>query len=349
MTVGAEQQGMVAGDAVNTASRVQSAGRTRAGVGRRDDPAADLVGDHLRRRRQPPAEGQGRADAAVGGPRGRRGRAAAPSVPTVSRRRSSAATASCGWSRSSSTASRRRGRPALLVVDGEAGVGQVAAGAGSSRSTSTGSTDTGALAQRPLPGLRRGCRLLRAGRGGPRGRLRPTGRTTTPTGAGRRRSSLERGPGGVRAGPGRSGRGCGRASAPCSARRGRQLPREDLFAAWTTFFERVGGGTEPVVDGDRRRAARRRRAAAVRRAPAGRGDRSRCFVVLLTRPGLLERASRAGDEPARHGAPPADAVDDRHGRPARRAGVRTARRGARPRWCSAPRACRCSRSRRCAP
>ena len=43
VTVGATAEGMVAGDAVNTAARVQARGRARTGLGRRDDPIARPV------------------------------------------------------------------------------------------------------------------------------------------------------------------------------------------------------------------------------------------------------------------------------------------------------------------
>ena len=61
VTIGAEGEGMVAGDLVNTASRVQSARRARHGARRRGDPPRDRADDRLRGRRQPRAEGEGRA------------------------------------------------------------------------------------------------------------------------------------------------------------------------------------------------------------------------------------------------------------------------------------------------
>ena len=96
VTLGAEGQGMVAGDLVNTASRIQSDGRAGHGARRRGDPARDGADDRLRGRRRARAEGQGRADAAVAGAPGRLRRARRAEVGRASRRRSSAATASCG-------------------------------------------------------------------------------------------------------------------------------------------------------------------------------------------------------------------------------------------------------------
>ena len=102
---------MVAGDAVNTAARVQSAAEPgRVWVDERD-PVAGRGGDHLRRHRRAPAEGQGRAGAAVGGrDRGRRGRRRV-SGSTGWRRRSPGGTPTCAWSRISSTPPRSRAGP----------------------------------------------------------------------------------------------------------------------------------------------------------------------------------------------------------------------------------------------
>ena len=96
VTLGAEGQGMVAGDLVNTASRIQSAAEPGHGARRRGDAARDRAGDRLRGRRRARAEGQGRADAALAGAARRLRACAARSSRQGSRRRSSAATASCG-------------------------------------------------------------------------------------------------------------------------------------------------------------------------------------------------------------------------------------------------------------
>ena len=108
VTLGATGQGMVAGDLVNTASRLQSVaapGRPR----RRGDPAADQPRHRLRARRRAGPEGQDRA-----GPGWRALRVVAEvadgTAPRRSRRHSSAATMSCGCSRNSSTP--RAGRSA---------------------------------------------------------------------------------------------------------------------------------------------------------------------------------------------------------------------------------------------
>ena len=67
VTIGAEGQGMVAGDLVNTASRVQSAAEPGHGVRRRVDAPRDGADDRLRGRRLVRAEGQGGPDPALAG------------------------------------------------------------------------------------------------------------------------------------------------------------------------------------------------------------------------------------------------------------------------------------------
>ena len=103
VTVGAEGQGMVAGDLVNTA--VAGADRSRAGHGARGrvDSEDDGGGSRLRGRRRARAQGEGRAGRAVARPAGRRrtrwARAASTGLeaPFVGREAES-----CAWSRSSS-------------------------------------------------------------------------------------------------------------------------------------------------------------------------------------------------------------------------------------------------------
>ena len=79
VTLGAAQEGMVAGDAVNTAARVQAAADPGSGAGGWGDAAAGRAWGRVRRRGGACAEGQGRAAAPVaGGPgAGRGGRVAA--------------------------------------------------------------------------------------------------------------------------------------------------------------------------------------------------------------------------------------------------------------------------------
>ena len=65
VTIGAQGEGMVAGDLVNTASRIQSVGRARDGARRRGDAAGHRAGDRLRGGRLPRAQGEVRAGAAL--------------------------------------------------------------------------------------------------------------------------------------------------------------------------------------------------------------------------------------------------------------------------------------------
>ena len=137
VTLGAEGQGMVAGDLVNTASRVQSAGRAGNRARRRRDPACDQRPSSTRRSartssraRQEPLQ-LWRASAWSRRP-------AARSSHRASRHRSSAATASSARSRTCSTrAPTRAGRVSSPSPASPASGSR--ASRGSSTSTSTAS------------------------------------------------------------------------------------------------------------------------------------------------------------------------------------------------------------------
>ncbi|UMG94231.1 adenylate/guanylate cyclase domain-containing protein [Nocardioides sp. TF02-7] len=90
------------------------------------------------------------------------------------------------------------------------------------------------------------------------------------------------------------------------------FPREDLFAAWTTFFARVSEPGDPVVlvVDDAQHADDGLIAYLEHLLTAGWFP---CFVMLLTRPGLLERHPRPRHQPAGHRAPPRHAGARRHG------------------------------------
>ena len=107
VTLGATNQGMVAGDIVNTAARLQAAAA----------PGTVLVGEATQRAAggvafepagRAGAQGQGRARSRVASRPGRRRSAAAAAGARPSRRRSSVATRSCASSRTSSTPRRAR-------------------------------------------------------------------------------------------------------------------------------------------------------------------------------------------------------------------------------------------------
>ena len=109
-------EGLVVGDRVNTASRVQSAAAPGTVLRRRGHPAGDLRRHRLRGRRRARGQGQGRAAAAVAGGAGRRRAWRAPSASEGLRGPASwAATPSCGWSRSSSTPGVDRGAARLVA------------------------------------------------------------------------------------------------------------------------------------------------------------------------------------------------------------------------------------------
>ena len=72
VTLGAVGEGMVAGDLVNTAARLQSVAPAGHGPRRRSDAAGGRVGHQLRGRRRAAAQGQGQPGAGLAGAAGRR-------------------------------------------------------------------------------------------------------------------------------------------------------------------------------------------------------------------------------------------------------------------------------------
>ncbi len=156
---------MVAGDLVNTASRVQSAAEPGAVLRRRDDPARHRADDRLRGRRLLRVQGQGQSLAAARRPTRRLRLDAARSSRMGSRRRSSDAIASSGRSRISSTLGRgAQGAPHLR--DGHRRHRQVASRLGVLQVLRRHRRADRVLAPRALPLLRRGGDLLGARRHG---------------------------------------------------------------------------------------------------------------------------------------------------------------------------------------
>ena len=123
VTLGATNQGMVAGDMVNTASRLQSVA----------PPSTVLVGEATQRaagsaivfEAAPTRSSRARRARSRRGAPSASSRSAAASVGRRRwRRRSSVATRSCASSRTSSTRPVREGRPRLVSVIGPAGIGK---------------------------------------------------------------------------------------------------------------------------------------------------------------------------------------------------------------------------------
>ena len=166
VTLGAEGQGMVAGDLVNTASRIQSAA----------EPGTVLVGEATRRATEAAIAYEDAGDARAQGQGGAASRSGARSASWPARRRRSGAAGLeppfVGRDRElrlvkelfHATAEERQ-RPAR-VGRRRRRHRQVAARAGSSRSTSTASSSDVCWHRGPLPLVRRGRRVLGAGRDG---------------------------------------------------------------------------------------------------------------------------------------------------------------------------------------
>ena len=112
VTLGATNQGIVAGDMVNTASRLQSAAAPGTVLVGEATDARRLHRHLLRAGRRADAQGQGARHPRLAGDHGRGAGVADRAAPRPSSRRSWGATTSCASSRSSSTrrrASRSRG------------------------------------------------------------------------------------------------------------------------------------------------------------------------------------------------------------------------------------------------
>ena len=212
-------------------------GRAGDGVRRRGDAPRHRADDRLRGRRLVRAEGQGRTDAALAGAAGRLRRCAARSSRTVSRRRSSAATASCARSRICSTPAPRSRRRIWCRSPGSPG--------SASRASRwefykyfDGIAETRLLAPRPLSLLRRGRHLLGARRHGADALPDRRGR-----GAGVGAREAARDPRGARSSTRTSAASSSRGSRTCSGSAEHQArDQQDLFAAWRLFFERLAEG-----------------------------------------------------------------------------------------------------------
>ena len=280
VTIGAVGQGMVAGDLVNTASRLQSVAAAGVRPRRRGRPSAQPPRrDRLRAGRRAGAQGQGRPGRRLARPPGRRRARRQRAAATCSRPPSSAGPTSCASSRTSSTPRRASTGRASSRSPGRPGSAR-AASPGSSRSTPMASPRT-LVARGPLARVRR--RASRSGRSarwcgaGPGSRDRR--RATTRDAGGRRR--------------GRAPRRCRRApldrASPARAprRRDRRRGPEQLFGAWRPSSS--GSPRAPRRARLRGPPPRRPRPPRLHRPPARVEPGAPILVLTLARPELLER------------------------------------------------------------
>ena len=213
VTIGAEGEGMVAGDLVNTASRIQSARRAGDRARRRGHPPRDRANGRLRGCRQSRAEGEGRTDAALACAPRRLGRARLAEVGrargAVRRPRPRAAP-----DQGSLPRLRRRGEGAPRLDHRHRRDRQVTARLGVLQVLRRDRPDH-VLAPRPLSLLRRGRHLLGARGHGADARPDRRGR-----GAGLRTRQARRRRRGARRGRGRAPLRRAAAGAAARARRG---------------------------------------------------------------------------------------------------------------------------------
>ena len=284
VTVGATNQGMVAGDLVNTASRLQSVA----------PPGTVLVGEATHARglaaRSPssrPASRRSRARRApvpawralrVVAERGGRDRVETPrGAVRRPRRRAPAAQGPVPRDR------RASGVPAWCPSSGPAGIGKSRL-AWEFLKYLDGLVETRLVARRAQPGLRRRHHLLGARRDDPRPRRPARGRRRgDDAGAGRRRCVATHVP------DDEERRWIEPAMlALLGIERGRAEP-EQLFGAWRTFFERLAESAPVVLVFEDFHYADTG-PARLRRPPRSSGRRtSPIYVLTLARPELLER------------------------------------------------------------
>ena len=342
VTLGATNQGMVAGDLVNTASRLQSVAPPGHRPRRRGDPAG------RRPRRSPSRRPASRPSRA-------RPRPSPPGAPSASSPSAAAATGAEALEapfvgrddelrllKDLFHATVRERRPRLVSVTGP-----------------------GRHRQDPprlgVPQVRR--RARRAMSGGTRAAAPPTARGS-PSGRSARWSARRAGlardrrrgddPGQDRRDASRrtcptrtSGAGSSRPSSPCSGSRPSAAGPEQLFGAWRTFFERLAA-IGPGGHGLRGPPLRRLGPPRLHRPPARvEPERARSTSSPWPGPELLERRPDWGAGKRNFTSPlPRAAAGGRDARAPRRPRPGPARGGRPARSSTAPTGSRCTRSRR---
>ena len=359
-------EGMVAGDVINTAARLQSAAAGRRDPRRRADVPRDRARDRVPRRRARRGEGQG-ASRSPSGRRSSRARGSASTSAEPAARRSSAASASSTCSRTRCAGRGATGRPQLVTLVGVPGIGKSRLVLELVRVVDADAELITWRQGRSLPygdGVSFWAlgEIVKAQAGilesdaARRGRARSCARCLEAI-ADEGERALGRAPSAParRARPRRGERGRARrgvrrlAALPRGARRAAArsvLVFEDLHWADDGLLDFVDGLVDWV---DRRPAARRlHRAARAARAPAragaaGSATRARSRLAALDDEDDRAARARAARPPAARGRDPAGARRTRGRQPALRGGVRAhARRRARASTGGCPRRCRAS-------
>ena len=283
VTLGAVDQGLVAGDLVNTAARLQSValpGTVLVGEATR---AAAEEADRIRAGGRDGAEGQGRAGARVPGAAGRRagrgaGRADAVEPPFVGR------DTEFRLLRDAYHAVARDRRARLVAISGEAGIGKSRL-AWEFNKYSDGIAEAMFWHEGRSPSYGEGVSFWALVGDGPQAR-RPRRERRRGDDPGARRgigSRARRGPGGASV----------RRAVPAGAARAwasrRPVAASELFAGWRLFFERLTGEDPVVLVFEDLQWADDGLLDFIESAAATGARATRSSCVSLARPELLER------------------------------------------------------------
>ena len=321
------------------------AGRARLGARRRGDAARDRADDRLRGRGLARAEGQGGPGPALAGAARRLGRARRAEVARASRRRSSGRDRELRQIKDLFHACADERKAHLVSITGIAGIGKSRLGWEFYKYFDGLAADH-VLAPRPLPLLRRGRHLLGARRHGADARPDRRGRGARPRRSRSCADVVEEHVPDARGAAASSSRG----SRTCSgSRRARRFEREDLFAAWRLFFERLADVLPDGAASSRTCSGRTHRCStSSSTCSSGRGPRRSSSSRWRG------RSCWSGGRPGGPGSATSRSIyleplsERGDGGAARRARARACRRRCAARSSPAPRAFRCTRSRPCA-
>ena len=285
VTIGAIGEGMVAGDMVNTASRLQSAAPAGLGAGRRGHHASRAAGRRVRGDRRPAVQGQGRAGRRVAGAARRGGARRSRSIrrPRGALRRPGRRARACSRTCIHAT-SARSARRASSPITGQGGIGKSRL-AWEFLKYIDGLVETvywhrGSIARPTASGITFWAlgEMVRERAGLAEGDDEATTRARIAETVARVRCRTSASVAGSR-------RHCSPSLASATRR---PAARTQLFAAWRTFFERIAAAAHggPGLRGP---PVGRQRAARLHRPSRSNGvEACPIYILTLARPELIE-------------------------------------------------------------